>query len=186
MTAQIKYLGLIFYLKMLKLLRVVKEIPCDDCSWTGESATELELLQSLDIKKQWKGITYSRDYRSDVNQIIRDKSSFDREWKRLKIKSPVPRIDFTKKMVIEIVKRNASRELVLKDVYYTGIKLKGETIKKEISYDFYIDSLAESYNIAYLLLVMAKFDLPISFNEKRYYDGFYIAKGYFYAPTECN
>jgi len=186
MTGQIKYLGIIVYLRILKLLKALKEAPGEDnfsSFQAGKNFDGLEFLESLNIKKYWKGISKNLDYPNDVHMLIKDNICFEEEWLRLGIDSPVPEIDFNRKMVIEIVKKNASRELILKDVYYKGIK--GEKIKKEILYDFYIDSTVESRNSAYLLLVTAKSDLPISFNEKRYYDGIYIDKGYYYLPAEC-
>lgn len=187
MTAQIRYLGTIVYLRMLKLLEAFKGSPVkysSDCSQADENSDGLELLESSDIKKHWEGVSENKDYRGDVHMLIKDKACFEEEWLKLGINSPIPKIDFSKRMVIEIVKKNASRELILKDIYYEGGQ--GEKIKKEILYNYYIDSTMESNNLAYLLLVTAKSDLPISFRERRYYDGFYIAKGYFYAPTECN
>lgn len=187
MTAQIRYLGTIVYLRILKLLRTFKKSPGrypTDCSQTDENPDGLELLESLDIKKHWKGVAENKGYRGDVHLLIKDKACFEEEWLKLGINLPMPKIDFSKRMVIEIVKKNASREIILKDIYYEGGQ--GEKIKKEILYNYYIDSTIESKSLAYLLLVTAKSDLPISFRERRYYDGFYIAKGYFYAPTECN
>lgn len=168
------------YSKMLMIWRQL--FLREACPQIEENPDEFELPKSLNIKKQWKGISLSKAYTCDVHKLIKDKACFEKEWASLGINSPLPDINFSKKMVIEIVKKNTSQELTFKDVNYKEIE--GAKINKEILYDFYIDSTVESDTIAYLLLVTAKSDL-FFFNEKRYYDGFYIAKGYFYPPTEC-
>lgn len=147
-------------------------------------AIEIRELPYLQYKRnQWQGISRSKDYSSDFYQLIKDKTCFEKEWKRLGINSPLPEVDFTKDTLVEIVKTNSSKEITFKEILLK--EFEGVTKNKVIVFNYYIDSAVVSGNLAYLFLVTPNSDVPVLIQEQKYYDGTFIARDYVYNPINC-
>lgn len=132
---------------------------------------------------QWKGIASCKDYQKDVYRIIKDKFCLEKEWLKLGLNLPAPEVDFKKNVVVEIVKMNSAKELSFKEMFYK----EGEGVRKNkvIVFNYYIESAFSSENLAYFFIVTERSDSSVTIQEKRFYDGTYIAKDYIYTPLEC-
>lgn len=131
------------------------------------------------MKKQWKGVSASKAYLEDVHKVIKDKACFEKEWKKLGISAKLPKVDFTKDMVIEIVKINNPKELSLEKGWYV------RKVNSEIFYSSYFDSAATGNALAYIFVVIRSSDLPLSLQENKFVDGTCVAT-YNYLPVKCD
>jgi len=131
------------------------------------------------MEKQWKGVSANRDYPKDVHKIIKDKVCLEKEWRKLGISTELPKVDFTKDMVIEIVKINSPKGLMLEDAWYA------RKTNNEIFYNSYFDSAVTDNTLAYFFVVIRGSDLPLSLQENKFVDGNCIAT-YNYLPVKCD
>lgn len=190
MAEKIKKMAIKAYLKMLGICSVLLL----GIVWLFSSKSSLAQYQPEDrqvkygvqvetvkynMRKQWKGVSLSKAYLEDVHKVIKDKACFEKEWKKFGISAAFPKVNFTKEMVIEIVKKDSPKELMLEEAWYAR-----ET-NNEIFYNSYFDSGKETEELVYLFVVIRRSELPISFQENRFIDGKCVAT-YTYLPVKCD